>query len=244
MQLRARGPSQAGRGAAARMTPGALHIYGRLRRKFVSGSNTGLFLGCWRCGWAAFLLALAWSTQVHGDVILTEDTLPLPLARLPVSGPGGPGTLFLVDFGFGTFEQPTPGELHDSLTLTLSGFSDGHERLLATVDVFGVTAPLMVEGSGLFSGSPILVRERLAGSILGLAWSHQGAYTLSFTMPGDWTGQGELTGFFASNGDAGKSAGLIGVPLLVPEPGVLAMTLVGGVLLVVAFNRQGGGFFR
>lgn len=202
----------------------------------IAGRSPHLRLGA---GWVC-LLALVSSIQAQDTVILTEDTLPLPLARLPVVE-AGPGTLFLVDFGFGTFEAPTPGELHDSLTLTLNGFSDGRERLLATVDVFGVTTPPLVEGTGNFTGSPIVVQERLAASILGLAWAHEGAYTLSFVIPGGWTGRGDLTGFLASNGDGLKSAGLLIQPRLVPEPGIVALTVAGGCLLLGTASWRCGG---
>ncbi len=172
----------------------------------------------------ASLVSCAWA---QGVTVLTEDTLPAPLSQLRVVGPAGPGAFFQVGFGFGTSELPEAGVLHDSLTLILAGFLDGRDRVLATVDVFGLVPKPLVEGAGDFSRTPLTFQNASLDPLLGFDVTSRSAFTLSFPMPEDWLGQGELTAFLASNGDPLKSIAFILPPVLTPEPGPLGLLLVG-----------------
>ena len=171
--------------------------------------------------------------------VLTEDTLPAAESRQSVIGAPGEGVYFQFDFGFGTSELPTPGELHDSITLILSGFLDRRDRVLATLDVFGLIEKPLVEGAGDFSTTPVEFRNASLDPLTPFRLAQQQAFTLRFPLPPDWQGRGELTAFLASNGDVFKSVGFVSVPSLVPEQHLVGMTLVG--LLLVAWTQRRSG---
>ncbi len=195
-------------------------------------------------GWLSCLGLLAGARADFGAVaqgvsVLTEDLLPAAEARQSVTGPSGDGVYFQVDFGFGTSEVPTPGELHDSITVILSGFLDRRDRVLATLDVFGLIEKPLIEGAGDFSATPIEFRNASLDPLTPFGLARQQAFTLRFPLPPDWQGRGELTAFLSSNGDAFKSVGFVSVPSLVPEQKLAGMTLMGLLLLTLVRRRAG-----
>jgi len=197
----------------------------------------------WAVGWrviapTVLFLGAFTRAQAQGVTVLTEETLSV--ARFIVAGAPGPTSLFQVDFGFATSEAASPGQLHDSLTLMLTGFLDGKERILVTLDVFGLTPKPLVEGAGDFSNSPIEFRNASLDPLAGFELPVKQSFTMSFPLPPDWLGQGELTGFLATNGDGFKSVGFVGQPTVVPEPGALVLWCVGAGMLV----RAGRGAWR
>lgn len=186
-------------------------------------------------------LGLVVTVLGQGVTVLTEETVPAPLARFSVSGPTLPGAIFQVGFGFGTAEAPTPGELHDSLTLILAGFLDGRDRVLATIDVFGLLAKPFVEGAGDFSRTPVTFQNASLDPLSNFNLVTRSAYTMMFPLPDDWKGEGELTAFLASNGDPLKSVAFILNPVVIPEPGALGIAVAGGVALWLAARWPGKG---
>lgn len=196
----------------------------------------------WAVGWRVIVSAVVFlgaftRAQAQGVEVLTEETLSL--VRFGVAGTPGPTSLFQVDFGFATGEAASPGQLHDSLTLILTGFLDGKERILVTLDVFGLTPKPLVEGAGDFSNTPIEFRNASLDPLAGFELPLKQSFTMSFPLPPDWLGQGELTGFLATNGDGFKSVGFVGQPTVVPEPGTLVLWCVGAGMLLGAGRRAG-----
>jgi len=192
--------------------------------------------------WGLLLLGAVIRVAGQGVTLLTEDTLPAPVARFPVSGPVGQESLFQMEFGFGTNETPSPGELHDSLTLMLTGFQDGKERVLATLDVFGLTPKPMIEGAGDFSSTPLSFQAAPFHPISPFEVTLRQSFSLQFPLPSDWLGQGELTGVLASNGDLLKSMAYVGEVLVtaVPEPSIEWLALGGGALCFLLQQRREG----
>lgn len=145
-----------------------------------------------------------------------------------------------VEFGFATQESPTAGELHDSVTLSLGGFLDGNDRVLATLDVFGLTVNPRFGTVGDLAGGAIAAVPRIPDSRLPEFGGHREAVELSFQIPSGWSGHGNLAAFLASNGDAALSAAYIRQPVFVPEPGVAILSIAGGLGICLYRSRKGG----
>lgn len=201
----------------------------------------------WVVGWACLVgSSLIFATgqfglvQAQGFFLLTEDTQPIPVVLFPVSAAGSGPSVVTVEFGFATQEAPTAGQLHDSVTLSLGGFLDGNDRVLATLDVFGLTLNPRFDAVSDFADGTIAAVPRIPDSRLPVFGGHREAVELSFQIPSDWSGHGDLAGFLASNGDTALSVAYIRQPVFVPEPGMAVLTVAGGLAMGLCRRRRGG----
>ncbi len=189
----------------------------------------------------AILTAGVGLARAQGFFLLTDETQPFPLVRIPIAAAAGSEVpIFRVEFGFASQEGPTAGQLHDSVTLSLGGFLDGNDRVLATLDVFGLTLnPRFGNGGDLADGA-IAAVPSIPDSRLPALGGHREAVELSFQIPSGWSGSGDLAAFLASNGDNALSAAYIRQPVFVPEPAVVLLSITGGWVIWLYRRRKGG----
>ncbi|HSH17469.1 MAG TPA: PEP-CTERM sorting domain-containing protein, partial [Verrucomicrobiae bacterium] len=134
-------------------------------------------------------------------------------------------------FGFGTDEGLGPGGFGDSFTLTLQDDGGTLTLVLVTMDAGGpVWAPPT-------PGTTPVAPESLAWSAIAYpsltpVLAHRWAYELAVALPQSAVGR-PLTLYFDlfNNQDGLASQGWFGEVVLVPEPGVWALALLGALML-------------
>ena len=135
-------------------------------------------------------------------------------------------------FGFATEEQPGPGQLFDSATITLQDTASTATAVYLTVDVNGVTwAPVTPGGVALdpatLVSTPVTYRDA------SKPWTYQTAYSMSVAVPSQFAGKTvNLYLDLFDNGDALPSLAWISQ---VPEPSSGALLLLGW---LIAFRRR------
>jgi hypothetical protein len=128
-----------------------------------------------------------------------------------------------IDFGFATDEQPQPGVIADSFTISITG-PDG-TGYLVTVDANGTQwAPLVPGALPVANSSLQWQTSPFLASTEGL--TNLASYALAYTLPANWQGVPLTINFdLFDNQNALRSLAYYTVP--VPEPSCAALLVVG-----------------
>ena len=189
-------------------------------------------LGCAMTGCGA----LAQDVALH--VLRTGGGDPLSSGSVVVAPFPTTGAATLeFEFGFGTEESPTPGELHDSFTASLESGS-GAAVFVVTTDVFGSQWVPSNPGGPELSASSVSSSTILPPIIVAPA-GLVGAYRVRVELPEAFRAQ-PLTLHFDlfDNGDSLASVGFYNNVVSVPEPPMVAVAALGAALLASASWRR------
>lgn len=138
------------------------------------------------------------------------------------------------EFGFGTDELLTPGEISDSFTVTLQDASAANTVVLLTADAGGVIWAPPTPG-GLVLAPESIARVPVSFPSLDPILARQTAYAVAVPIPPVFTGTVSLYFDLFDNLNATRSLGWHSAVALVPEPRVCTALCVG---LVAAFLQR------
>jgi RHS repeat-associated protein len=159
-----------------------------------------------------------------GQTLITEE-------RRFGFGAGVMGPALQMKVGFGTDEMFGPGQFFDSFTITLQPEDFAWTLLLATFDASGVVWAPATPGTEPL-GAENLVRRAIEYPSLSPVLMLRQAYEVEVQLPEHVVGQ-PLALYFDlfDNGNALASQGWFFDLVVVPEPGVAALALMGALLL-------------
>ena len=196
---------------------------------------------------AALLMGLGPGFWAHGqgaeEVLNTLDTTPgesmISQVRPVMVEPGGNPFLLQLKLGFGTDEVFGPGTIFDSFSLTLQTADLAKTWVLATFDAGGVVWAPVTPGAEALPESSLSHTTINAPSLLP-DFSFAQAYALEIALPVDALGQPlNLYYDLYNNQNAVGSQGWFTDVIIVPEPGVLSLGLLGlGVLWFLHRRRR------
>jgi hypothetical protein len=128
-----------------------------------------------------------------------------------------------IDFGFATDEQPQPGIIADSFTISITG--PGGTGYLVTVDANGTLwAPLVPGALPVANSSLQWQTSPFLASTEGL--TNLASYAVAYTLPANWQGMPLTINFdLFDNQNALRSLAYYTVP--VPEPSCAALLVLG-----------------
>ncbi len=167
-----------------------------------------------------------------GQAVVTEVR---PVRIEP--GQTGPSVLQF-SVGFGTDEVFGPGTIFDAFSLTLQTADASRTWLLATFDASGVVWAPLTPGTTPFDESAILRTAVQTPNGLPDFKLHQ-AFSVEIQVPDNPAGQ-PLNLYFdlANNQNSVASQGWFSEVVLVPEPGVTSLGILGAVLALAAVGRE------
>jgi hypothetical protein len=153
-----------------------------------------------------------------------------------ISGAGVSG--LTIDFGFATAEQPQPGLIPDSFTISITG--PNGTAYLVTVDTFGLHWEPFVLGSLPVPDSSIQ-RQTTPFLVPTESLPNLTSYVLSYALPANWQSV-PLTVNFDLFDNQNNQASLAYFFVPVPEPGSGALLVLG--LLFWPYRKQATGESR
>lgn len=203
----------------------------------------------WRvsCSLLWFNLLLAFVAQCPADqqvmakedgssagltVLRTESSVTLQTSVKALLIPDNvPGLELQFEFGFGTDELLSPGEIPDSFTVTLQDAPGANTVVLLTADAGGVIWAPPTPG-GLFLAPETIARVPVSFPSLDPVLAQQTAYAVAVPVPLVFRGPVNLYFDLFDNLNATRSLGWHGEVTLVPEPRV-CVTLCAGLVAVL-----------
>jgi hypothetical protein len=182
--------------------------------------------------------ALGHSSRAQNGRLETGAGLPLQTVSLNVSIPPlNVAPLLSFDFAFATAEQPAPGVLLDALSFSLQTLDQTKLALLLTVDASGLVLVPATPGA-----LPVNLAALKAASIAYFGSlsdpAQRSAFHVTFAPPGDLANaDAQLLMDLFDNADGQKSVGTVAnlAVVIAPEPGVIAIGILGAFLL---FRRR------
>ena len=150
---------------------------------------------------------------------------------------------------FSTRETPSPGDFHDSITISLAradGDGGGGGGVpLVIGDVFGLTLAPLPPGS-VFSPGGLTVREIGASHPILDGATVAFAYRVDVDLAPPWRGVPLVSSFslFDNADAAGSQAAVVLNVKVVPEPGERELLVLGIAVLAGARRRGGSGGAR
>ena len=204
-----------------------------LRNLSVGGHTAGIVL--------AWLLSFGAAAQ---GVLNTAPGVTLAGATRSVVFEGGlPGPLLKLSFGFSTDEIPRPGVIPDSFTITIQDTVANQSLVLVNMDAAGTVWAPMTPGTVPLPPESI-DHAPIPYSSLTPVLASRTAYEIELTLPAGFQGR-PLTLFYDlfSNDNGEASQAWFSDAVVVPEPGVGALLVLGG-LGIWWRNRRPAGTRR
>ncbi|MBL9172703.1 MAG: Ig-like domain-containing protein, partial [Verrucomicrobiales bacterium] len=193
------------------------------------------------CILAMLMGFLLGGAAVGQGVLNTEPGVTLGTASRPVVFEGGDfGNLLQLSFGFSTDEIVRPGVIPDSFTITLQEMVSDQVLVLVNMDVSGtVWGPFTPGAVPLPQDS--LDRAPISYPSLTPVLASRTAYQVELALPSEFQGR-PLTLFFDlfSNDNGEASQAWFSEAVVVPEPGLVSLLVLGGAGVWWAGRRRGG----
>lgn len=185
-----------------------------------------------RCFVAGGLALVSWRSEAQGTFLATGSGQPLASQSFQLNAlAGSVQPVLSFEFGFATDEVFAPGQLFDSFSVSVEG---GVERVFATL----VTA----DASGFLWAPPGSGQPLNGGSISRIdrpfpngerSFRTAAAYSVSWPVPAQFrSGDFNVTVDLFDNLDGAGSLGYFSVPVIVPEPSILALFSISSFLVV------------
>ena len=138
--------------------------------------------------------------------------------------------------GFATDELFGAGTIFDSFTISIKT-EEAFARVIATFDASGVVFAPPSSGSGSFSADSIL-RQPISYPLLNPVLGHPSAFSLEIPLDPTLAGKSlELYFDLFNNQEGGQSQGWFADVVLVPEPRLVCIGLLAGILIVALRRR-------
>jgi len=198
---------------------------------------------------ASFVAVLIWigwegrlAAQARQEVLTTLNPLPdqviISEVRPVSTGVAGENLTLQLQLGFGTHEVFAPGTIFDSFSITLQTIDFSRSWLLATFDASGVVWAPVTPGTEPLNESSV-ARAAINYPSLLPDFRFLQAYVLEFTLPDAAAGQPLNLYFDLYNNQNGTaSQAWFTDVVVVPEPGVATLGMVGVLMLWLLHRRR------
>jgi hypothetical protein len=200
---------------------------------FLSGLVPALLLGI-----SAFTPLFAQGIQGVPVLLNTSSSEPLSTeSRLIRFSSEVLNPVLQMKAGFATEEAFGPGMIFDSFTISLKS-DETVARVIATFDASGVVFAPPSSGSQASTDADSIAREPIPYPLLSPILNHQSAFSLEIALDPSLAGKSlELYFDLFSNQEGGRSQGWFADVVLVPEPHLVCIGVMAGMMLV-AFRRR------
>jgi len=176
--------------------------------------------------WVALAGSLLAQPTTPAAVLRTGEGMPVNSAVQSLDASGG-GTAVQFAFGFSTDEEPTPGLILDSFTLSLAEAEGSLSVIFNTIDRTGSVWGPVTPGT-IFVSPDSIARQPTPFPNLSPNHLHQWAYLVTAPIPSEL--QGKSLNFYADlfdNANTTHSLGWVSSVTLVPEPTPSLIAVVG-----------------
>ncbi len=166
-------------------------------------------------------------------VLTTGRGEPLQTSLQPLFVSGNISGLELqFEFGFGTDEVLSPGEISDSFTVTIQDAAFTTTAVILVADAGGVTWAPPTPGA-LFLAPETIVRVPIAFPKFETVLAHQTAYAVAVPIPSAFSGAVVVYFDLFDNLNATRSLGWHSPVIVVPEPCTAPLMTAGLVVLLL-----------